>query len=84
MYTLNVKDRFYNDVSIVETNGLNERTLSIDAVKNKLFNKDIFNISENNRIQIEHSPIRSMVSIPAVLVLEGNKMFGKYKNKKLY
>jgi hypothetical protein len=84
MYKLNVVDRNYNETSIVDSKNLNVvLNIELNPVKNKLFTQDIFNVNENN-IEIIHSPVRSKPLIPAILVLEGNKMYGKHKNKMLY
>jgi exoribonuclease R len=63
------------DTSVIE--------LDICPISNKLFHFDTFDIS-NNKCVLKHSSLRSMKQIPGILVLENNKMFGKYKNKYLY
>ena len=83
------EDRNYNswyienkmDKIIVETNETSN--LNIQPIREKLFNSDTFELSGNNCI-IEHSSLRMLHQIPGVLVLENNKMYGKYKNKYLY
>lgn len=54
----------------------------------KLFTEDIFTIDENNQVNIVHSSIRSGPAIPAVLILHGDKTYGrdnkKQSNKLLY
>ena len=51
--------------------------------EHKLFNNDIFTFHEE-KVNIVHSSIRSSDSIAAVLILENNKTYGKYKDKLLY
>ena len=56
---------------------------NINPVEKKLFNQDIF-ILECNNIKLLHSSIRSVRCMPGVLVLVGDKKYGKYKKKFLY
>ena len=78
-YKLNVSDRHYNDYKIIHSStSVPAEGINVDPVKSKLFNQDIFRIEEDKAI-ILHSPVRSMPNIPAILVLEGNKRFGKSK-----
>ena len=76
-YKLNVADRHYNDYEIVySSTSIPAKGIDIDPVKSKLFNQDIFRM-ENEQPILLHSSLRSMPNIPAILVLEGNKRFGK-------
>jgi exoribonuclease R len=52
----------------------------INPLTEKFFSKDTFTFDK----KLIHSQIRSGISIPAVLVLLGNKTFGRYNNKKLF
>ena len=83
MYKLYISDREYKEQSVVFSKDLKPTTIKVDALKNKMFTQDIFDLNDEH-ITIHHSTVKSMPSIPAVLVLEGNRMFGKYKNKFLY
>ena len=83
MYKLYVSDREYNEVNVVYSKDLKPCDIIVDALKYKMFTQDIFEIL-NDEIIIHHSTVKNMSSIPAVLVLEGNKMFGRYKDKFLY
>ena len=83
MYKLYVSDREYNEINVVFSKDLKPTEITVDALNNKMFTQDIFDII-NNKVVVQHSTVKSMTSIPAVLVLEGNKMFGRYKNKFLY
>jgi exoribonuclease R len=51
--------------------------------KEKLFSNDLFNWN-NNQCSIIHSTVRSGGNYPGVLVLDGNKTYGRYKKKMLY
>jgi exoribonuclease R len=84
MYKINVSDREYRDYVVVDSKTLKKTDITINAPLHKLFTQDIFTINRDDSVTIEHSSVRSMSTIPAVLVLEGNKMFGKYKNRFLY
>jgi len=84
MFKINVSDREYREYTIVDSRTLKKTDITIDAPGNKLFTQDIFSINDDGSVNIAHSSVRSMPSIPAVLVLEGNKMFGRYKDRFLY
>ena len=84
-FKLQVSDRNYTEYSIINTLNDIDIPSGINPIENKLFNQDIFNYDEStNLVTLEHSTTRSMPNIPAVLVLEGNKRFGKHKQKFLY
>jgi exoribonuclease R len=83
MYKLYVSDREYNEISVVFSKDLKPTDITIDAIGNKMFTQDIFDII-NGKVIVRHSTVKNSSSIPAVLVLEGNKMFGRYKDKFLY
>lgn len=83
MYKINVNDRGYNKIQVIDRQNLQQLNITVDAIKHKLLNQDIFSI-KNGVPKIEHSTIRSMLTIPAVLVLNGNRTYGKRKNKFLY
>jgi len=57
--------------------------LPISPIEHKLFDQDIFDAKEDT-VTIVHSCVRSMKNIPGVLVLEGNKTYGKRNRKFLY
>jgi exoribonuclease R len=48
-----------------------------------LFFNDVFSISSDLKVEIIHSSVRSSTDIPGVLVLNGNKTYGRAKNGKL-
>jgi len=86
MIKISVFERNYEKVSyetILEKN-INP-PISDNPFKHKLFNNDTFTYDTvNNKVIIVHSPIRSQKDIPAVLVLDGNKTYGRKKDKLLY
>ena len=83
MYKLNVGDRCYSDIEVVDRQNLKKVDITVDPIKYKILNQDIFSLQDGIPV-IEHSTIRSSPTIPAVLVLEGNRMFGRYKKRYLY
>ena len=86
IYKLKIEDRDYTNVSVVGAYTLKPKLMPkcLDAVKNKLFNHDIFDVvtdKDEPYIRLLHSSARSMQCVPAVLVLKDNKTFGKKKDK---
>ena len=83
---IRVGDRHYSDISFVRAKDLTPIAVDIPTnvvLKNKLFNQDIFEYdSSKESCQLYHSSIRSMPVIPAVLVLEGRRTYGKWKGRK--
>ena len=83
-YKFNCQDRNYSDWDIVDAASLKETKVDLtNPSKYKLFNQDIFTMEEGN-IKILHSSARSMKCIPGVLVLEGNKRYGKIKKNRYF
>jgi|UniRef100_A0A6C0CVZ6 exoribonuclease R len=83
-YKILVNDRNYTDWNLFDALSLNEiEKLPINPASNKLFSSDIFEMIEN-KVNILHSSVRCMPSIPGILVLKGNKTFGRIKDKFLY
>ena len=86
-FKLYIEDRNYTKFTI--SNAVTLRSDNIESqfnpIEHKLFNQDIFDYDEQTKcVTLEHSSTRSMQNIPGVLVLEGNKRYGKYKRKFLY
>ena len=83
-YKFNCQDRNYNDWDVVDAASLKEEKVDlVEPSKHKLFNQDIFTIDDGN-IKIVHSSARNMKCIPGVLVLEGNKRYGKIKKNRYF
>ena len=77
-YKIYVNDRNYKSWEVFETMNFDKIDLTIDPIKNKLFSNDIFTLNKDNTtVSILHSTIRSGPSIPAVLILDGNKTYGR-------
>jgi exoribonuclease R len=88
----------WNLYDSIYLNEVDRDKISINPSLNKLFSGDTFECNtltenaNNNTIytniiesfKLLHSCVRSMPSIPGILVLKGGKTFGKYKDKYLY
>jgi exoribonuclease R len=76
MFKIIIKDRNYSSWDIVDANTLSSVSLNISPIENKLFTEDVFSL-KNNTVTIDNSPIRSGIPIPGVLILNGNKTYGR-------
>lgn len=88
-YKINIFDRNYTEWSIYENHTFCEITDKeiidkISPIEEKLFNDDVFIFDELGKICIIHSTCRLSINIPSVLVLDGNKSYGRYNKSKLY
>jgi len=88
-YKFNVPNRNYLLWTIYDNHTFqqitNQEILNkISPFEQKLLNDDVFIFNESNEIQIIHSNSRLTQNIPAVLVLDGNKTFGRHNKSKLY
>jgi len=54
---------------------------AVDPIKNKLFTNDIFNVDEDGTVNVVHSSIRFTPDLPGVLVLTGDKTYGRQPKK---
>jgi len=82
-FKLKVEDRNYVAFDISSLEGV--MAPDINPIEHKLLNQDVFDyFPETSKVIIQHSNIRSMPTIPGVLVLDGNKRYGKYKRRFLY
>lgn len=78
IYKLKVEDRNYDQWSTHNSTSLAVVDISLDPVREKLFHQDIFDYSEN-QVTITHSSVRQMKNITGILVLGGNKTYGRTK-----
>jgi exoribonuclease R len=83
-YRLYVNDRNYGSWELIDTIELTRKTRDICPLESKLFSNDVFTIDNNNRIQLVHSSVRSGGAMPGVLILHGNKTYGRMKHRLLY
>ena len=77
-YKIMVDDRSYSSWSFYNTLTLEKIELPfIDPIKEHLFNNDVFTLDISNKVTIIHSTVRISENIPAVLVLDGNRSYGR-------
>jgi exoribonuclease R len=77
-YKIYVNDRNYKSWEVFETMNFNKIELFIDPIENKLFSNDVFTLNKDKTtVKLIHSSIRSGPSIPGVLILDGNKSYGR-------
>jgi exoribonuclease R len=76
-HTIYVNDRNYTSWEVFDSNNLNKITIDINPLECKLLSNDVFTINKDNKVIIEHSSIRFGSAIPAVLILTGNKTYGR-------
>jgi len=83
-YKILINDREYKDWELVDSlSMIPVEKIPLDPATDKLFSTDIFDMKDD-RINLLHSSVRTMPSIPGILVLKDGKTFGKYKDKYLY
>jgi exoribonuclease R len=85
-YKIYIHDRNYTQCEVFETNTFQKVDITVDPNANKLFSNDVFsfiNDNNSNNLEIIHSSVRSTSNMPAVLIISGNKTYGRTKNGKL-
>jgi exoribonuclease R len=88
-YKFNVSNRNYLLWTIYDNHTFEEMTdeniiNKISPFEQKLLNDDVFIFNEVGEIQIIHSTSRLTKNIPAILILDGNKTYGRHNKSKLY
>ena len=83
-YRIYVNDRNYSSWELYDTIELAKKTADIRPFESKLFSNDVFTLDNNNEVQLVHSTVRSGSPIPGVLIIHGNKTYGRMKNRLLY
>lgn len=81
-FKIHVNDRNYTSWEVLDTNKFNKIEMDINPLENKLFTNDVFMVDIDNKITIQHSSIREGPSIPGVLILDGNKTYGRQNRTK--
>jgi hypothetical protein len=76
-YKIVVNDRTYTNCEFFETTNFQKVQLNIDALKEKLFTNDVFTLNTENKLDMLHSSIRIGTALPGVLILDGNKTYGR-------
>jgi exoribonuclease R len=85
IYKILVEGRNYSSWSIYETVYFKPLTdLNLNPIENKLFSNDFFTVNDKKEVTIIHSSIRTGTFMPGVLVLHGNKTYGRKNGKLLY
>jgi len=78
IYKIHVNNRDYSSWEIYDANQFTKLdNIQIDPIESKLLSNDVFTIDKKNNVSILHSTIRSGPSIPGVLILAGNKTYGR-------
>lgn len=77
IFKIHINDRSYHSWEVFDSNKFNKVDLKINPLESKLFTNDVFTINKHNEVILEHSSIRSGPAIPGVLILDGNKTYGR-------
>lgn len=78
LYKIHINDRNCSSWQVYDADNFEKSNINISPHDKKLFTNDIFSIDNNNNISIVHSSVRLAPSIPGVLILDGNKTYGRY------
>lgn len=76
-YKIQVDDRNYNSWQIFDANNFQKKDINIDPIKEKLLTNDVFFMDKDNKVNLVHSSVRTSGPMPGVLVLCGNKSYGR-------
>ena len=83
-YTLQVHNRSYDNWNITDCHGEQVNIDWFSPTHLRMFNNDVFYVSDQDEPVIVDSAIRHAKYMPGILVLENNKTYGLCKNKLLY
>ena len=80
MYQIYVTGRDYQQVTLHDSKTFQpiEMPKDFNPIQSKLFHQDIFH-KKTDEVDIIHSSLRQRTNIPGVLVLQGNRMYGRYR-----
>ena len=81
---IRIHNRDYSSYDVVNSSTLEATDNTVNAIKYKLFNNDVFTMNSEGVVTIFHSTVRSMPNIPGVLLLDTKRTYGKVKDKFLY
>jgi exoribonuclease R len=81
VFKIYVNDRNYSSWNIFETANFQPVNLDINPAENKLFSNDVFSVDDAKNVKLIHSSIRSATSMPGVLIISGNKTYGRQQKK---
>jgi len=82
VFKIYVNDRTYSSWNIFETANFQPVNLEINPSENKLFSNDVFSIDNAKNVKLIHSSVRSGTSMPGVLIINGNKTYGRQNKSK--
>jgi exoribonuclease R len=82
-YKIVLENRNYNNWNIYDSNNFQKKDIDINPIEDKLFSNDVF-ILEKNKVNILHSSVRTGPPIAGVLIVAGNKTYGRKNGKLLY
>ena len=82
-YKIHIHNRNYLSWDICDATFLTPYTptFELHPLENKLFTDHVFEFNHQNKPSILHSPVRTGPPIPAVLVLDKNKTYGREKKQ---
>jgi hypothetical protein len=86
-YKIIINKRDYSSYDVFDIPKFEKQNFSIDPFKEKLFFNDVFTFNKNNEnknINLIHSTIRLSNNMPGVLLINGNKTYGRKNGKLLY
>jgi exoribonuclease R len=82
VFKIYINDRTYTSWNIFETANFQPVNLEINPSENKLFSNDVFSIDNAKNVKLIHSSVRSGTSMPGVLIINGNKTYGRQNKPK--
>ena len=87
-YKILIEDRSYTSWSLFTQDTYQPvvtSSIPISPTTCKLFSDDVFDFDpESNETRLVHSSVRMLQHIPAVLIIDDGKTYGRHKNKLLY
>ena len=82
-YKFILENRQYINWNVFDANNFKKKDLQINPIESKLFSNDVFTF-EKNKVNILHSSIRAAATIAGVLIIAGNKTYGRKNGRLLY
>ena len=79
IFKININHRNYTDWSITSIHNFSKIDIHIHPFENKLFHGDTFYFTDSSFNHV-YSNVRNSNHIPCVLILEGNKTYGRYNS----
>lgn len=76
LYKINIHTKDYTKWDIYNATNMETADINIDPIEHKLLTNDVFTF-ENENVNIIHSSVRMNYNIPAVLIIEGGKTYGR-------